>query len=547
MSNAHDAQSLLKLASSLAKFAENSEKLSLAFFATKLAKAQQSYPEDHTIGMMSRVVGKMANSDKLFITRAEVQDLYSKFSSRNSKFTALFAEELGHAEVVEAPRPAYDQPVDQSVDVMQEAFDSVVDPVLASALDQAFGGNRVKEYGVKLAKQAVAACASKFIDLGFRVQAEVMCSKDNVFICAVAFETPRGSTSVLVPVETDGSVVYAPSVFVGNTGSADITQETVVDYITSNTGDKLEINAGEVLQAVLVARGSDSEISDVDLALTKLNASKESAVDYLGAQVLGVEVEEANPNLVLNFPQFEDSAFEAVAKKFDSELGFANFKFGSKAIAQGNTLIANQLSNCGIDNYSIAVHASNDEAITYSVALNGGTVAFIVPVKIEAGNMLPPSVLLCNGSVNSFDKASLTDMLRSEGFDRVAALSASPLYGVKASELVAVVRAAVAEGNYVKAEDALNVLSDSDDEKAYDIALNVFTRGLGKQEEVVEEVSKCAMVVHSKHSQYDICGHTGLPLHKTYQDKHGNCLPTYRKGMADSYEGATFMNSKVFF
>lgn len=546
MSNAHNANTLMKLATSVAKLIEDSEKISLPIFTVKLAKAQQTYPEDHTIGMMATVVGKMANSDKLFISRAEVKDLYEKFYTRNTKFAHVFADEIGQVETLPAPK-VHVKPKEINIDLMQEAFDNIVDPVLASALDKAFGGNKVKEYSTSLAKQAAAVCCNIFKDLGFKVQSEVVCGKDNILICSIAFETPRGMTNILVPVETDGSnILYNPSVFVGNTGSEDISKETVVAYLTSKAGDKLYVRAEEVLQAALIAQGSDKEVSDVDLALTKLNAQKESVADYLGPQVLGVEVEQANSNLVLNLPEIEDPEITSIAKTFDSELGFANFKFGSKVIAQGGTLIENQLNNCGINNSTIAIFSSNDDSIIYSVALNGGTVAFKVPLKIENQHVLPPTILLCNGSVKSFDKESLTSLLREEGFDRTAALSASPLYGIKPSELVSIVRNAVAEGNYIKAEDALNVLSESDDKKAYEIALIAFTNGLKKQDLQSEEISKCCMIVKNNHTQYELCGHTGLPLHKVFQDKYGNCQPLYRKGMADSYEGASFMNSKVY-
>jgi len=545
MSNAHQSlHDLVKLSQSLSKFVEDNEKISLPLFTAKLTTAQQNYPEDYTIGMMSTVVGRMANSDKLFISRAEIKDLYEKFYSRNNKFANVFEEELG--------RPAnISQTTAQSVednhfDPMQEAIDTLIDPVLASSLDQLFGGNKVKNYSERSAKMALNACNNKFKELGFSVQSEVLCSKNNVFICSVAFETPRGSTSVFVPVETIDNQVYSPSVFVGNTGSEEISKEAIVAYLTSKAGEKLSLRAEEILEAAIIAKGADEEISDVDIAVTKLNAQKESTVDYLAPQVLGVEIKSENPNLMLNLPVSEDPEISSIARTFESELGFANFKFGSVLIRRGHDLISNELEKCGVNTYSIAVHDSNDDSIIYSVAVNGGSVAFKVPLKIENKNILPPSIVLCNGSVKSFDKTSIANLLHEEGFDRVASLSASPLYGLKASELVNIVRTAVSEENYIKAEDALNILANSDDEKAYSVALNVFKQSLAKQEIASEEVNKCSMIVRTKHSQYDMCGHTGLPLHKTYQDKNGHCQPIYRKGMDESYEGATFMNSKIY-
>lgn len=542
----NDMQQLLTLANSLAKFAEDNEKISLPLFSVKLAQAQQSYPSDYTIGMMSAIVGKMANKDKLFISRAEVKDLYDRFYSRGNKFAAVFGEELGQPAVISEPTPV--PQVDTSiVDLIQQEYEAAVDPVLASALDKAFGGNTVKEYSKSLAKQAVSICNNRMKDLGFTVQSEVLCGKDNILMCNVAFETPRGTTSVLVPVETaNGRVQYSPSVFVGNTGSQELTKDALVAYLTSQTGNKLTVQTAEVLNAVLLATRSEQEVSDVDLAFIKMNAAKTASSEYSAPQIMGIELDQINPNLIVEVPVTQDPQFESIARTFDSELGFANFKFGSKVVQQGHQLIKRQLQDAGLSAHNVAVASCTDDAIQYSVAINGGSVAFTVPVKIESGSVLPPTILLCNGSIKSFDKSSLVFLVQLEGFDRVAASNASPLYGIKPSELVAIVRTAVAEGNLTKAEDALNVLANGNDDKAYSIAMNVFEAGLKPHQTPQVEAVKCAMVIKSKHSQYDTCGHTGLPLHKVYQDKQGHCQPLYRQAMTDSYEGVNLSQNKVF-
>ena len=542
MSNAQ--QTLIKLANELAKFVDDNEKISLPFFTVKLTKAQRDFPEDHTIGMISLVANRMANNDKLFISRAEIKDLYEKFYSRSTKFASVFVDELGVVEVLE---PIHNITKENTVnDFMQESIDKIVDPVLASSLDQAFGGNKVKSYNAALAKQAISICNNTLLSIGFHTKSEVICGNNDILVCAVAFETPRGTTSILVPVEIVNDSICYPSIFVANAGTENINKQSIYNYLTTQAGNKLMVRASEVLDAAMMATGSNKEISNVDLALTKLNSTKENKEYYLGNQIIGIKVASENPNLMINLPKIEDPKFETIAKTFDTELGFASFKFGTKLITQGNLLIIKQLQACNITNYNIAVLASNDDIITYSISINGGSVAFKVPVKIENNMAIPPSVLICDGSVKSFDKSELVKLLNSGGFDRAASVSASALYGIKASELVNIVKNAIAEENYVKAEDALNVLANSDDDKAYNIALVAFSQGLKKREDNIEEVSKCAMIIKNNHSQYDICGHTGLPLHKIYIDKFGHCQPLYRKNMADSYEGASFMHSKVY-
>lgn len=53
-------------------------------------------------------------------------------------------------------------------------------------------------------------------------------------------------------------------------------------------------------------------------------------------------------------------------------------------------------------------------------------------------------------------------------------------------------------------------------------------------------------MIKNSTSEHPICSHTGLPVHKVFQDKDGNCQPMYRKGMDETYEGASFMNAKIF-
>jgi hypothetical protein len=94
--------------------------------------------------------------------------------------------------------------------------------------------------------------------------------------------------------------------------------------------------------------------------------------------------------------------------------------------------------------------------------------------------------------------------------------------------------------------DALNCIKQSGDAKAYVVAFRIFASGLGDSKVEAKEESACKMVMKTASSQHPVCGHTGLPLHKVYQDEHGNCRPLYRKGMDESYEGAYFMNHKIF-
>src|SRR5271154_5606770 len=99
-----DFNHIKKVANSLSKLIEDSEKIALPIFVAKLAKASELYPEDQTIGVMADVTARMASSKKMFISRAEIKDLYNRLYSRNTKFAELFKNELGSIEKAVAPK-----------------------------------------------------------------------------------------------------------------------------------------------------------------------------------------------------------------------------------------------------------------------------------------------------------------------------------------------------------------------------------------------------------------------------------------------------------
>ncbi len=145
-----------------------------------------------------------------------------------------------------------------------------------------------------------------------------------------------------------------------------------------------------------------------------------------------------------------------------------------------------------------------------------------------------------------FNKDSVNELYVNNQRDYKVAAATSPQFGLKPSDLVNNIRDAIAEGNHSKAEDALNVLASAGDEKAYAHGFHAFLTGLSGKSEKKATESCCSMIIKSASSQHPMCGHTNLPLHKVYQDKEGNCRPTYRKGMDESYEGAVFNNHKIF-
>lgn len=529
-----------KSVDSILKLIEDSEKVGLPTFASKLAKASEVYPEDYTIGAMAGIVAKMAGSNKMFITRAEIKDLYKRLYSRNTKFAELFSGELGEIVKLATPQIYNRENDDESLNIINKAYEKIVDPALANALNSAFG-NKVKTYTSVSADKAQTVCLNSLTKNKLAAQVDVVNGREDVVICRVSFETPKGQTSVFVPIEIVADKALLPSVFVGNGGPEDFTKENLENYVLSNAGKKLAISDMLVLTAVSNIKDGD-KISNVDLVLTKLNAQKEAAADFSQGQILFQSVEPEAKNLEVSTPTYQDSEMQSFADQFETPFGLANFTFGKEAVETAKKVILSRLGSFGVQNPQISVFDVSADSVVYAVSANAGRTAFRVPVNMKSGT--GPTVIISNGMVRDFSQKSVHELFEMESTDHKAAAMASPLYHLKASELVDVVRQATTEQNYSKAEDALNVLVELGDDKAYQTAFVVYTNGLSG---VKQAESKCSHIVKSSASKHPVCGHTGLPLHKVYQDKNGDCHPLYRKGMDETYEGAYFLNSKIFF
>lgn len=532
----------LQVFGSLSKFIEDSETIPLHSFASKLEQAATSFPEDYTIGMLSDVIARMSTNKKLVISRAEIRDLYNKFYSRNSKFAATFADELALPSV---PTPKqYNREENESYTIPAAAYEKITDQVLANALGTAFG-NEVRGYTDSAASRAKTACETECRSVRATCRVDVVCGNEKIIVCRAAFETPKGLTSILVPVEANVEQVFSPSVFVGNDGVEEFSADNLTSYISTHAGARLGVDAALVLTATTAAEVA--EISDVDLALTRLNASKETKVlghENIIEQELSITPAQASWELAVKTASTTSAEAEAFGGSLDSAAGVAGLTFGREVVEASKKAIEDHLKLLGFRDHRVAVADVDEKGIVFAAALNQGRTTFKVPVsKAEMGSV--PDMIISNGGIHEFNQLTLDALSRDGICEYRVAGAASALYGLKASDLVDTVRVGMKEKNYAKVEDALNVLATYGDDKAYKSAFEIYMGGLGAVASNEEE-SSCARIVKSANSTHPVCGHLGLPLHKVYQDKNGNCKPLYRRAMDETYDGAVFNNSKVF-
>lgn len=529
-----------KLVGSLVKSIEDNEKLATPILVAKLEKCVAAYPSDQTMGTMARVLGKMALNNTLFIKKSELKDLYIKLYSRNTKFAELFQDELG---IVDSPVVPATSQRDESVNV--NAYE-VGDQVLANALNSVFDKNLpVKMYSQTLADKAAESVTTTLDSWNLKPSSlSVGDGSDKFLVIKADYETPKGITSFYVPVEIKGGKITEAHVFMGNLGPQELNHIAIKSYLTTQAGNKLQINASSILNVLTEASSENREVSDTEIALTKLNASRQGKSEFFQNQIVGQKIAIASNDVAdVELPKYDE--FISFEDQFTSPLGQASLQFGADKVKVGREHIVRELTSYGHKNPQVVVAKSDARTIFYNVSLDAGRVGFTVPVKIASGKITKPNFMLCNGSLASFNQDGINELYVNNSSDFKAAASASPLFGLKPSDLINNVRKAIDEGNHVKAEDALNVLANAGDEKAYATGFQIFMDGLGYKKEASTDLT-CSMMLRNATSEHPICGHTGLPIHKVYQDKEGNCRPLYRRGMEETYEGAIFNNSKIF-
>lgn len=475
---------------SLQKYVQNSEKLAIPLLTSKLSKLAELYPQDATIMGISKVLTKVQSKNQFTITRGELKNMYRQLYARNTKFADYFGEELGSLDGPAVPK-LYEKHEEPIKDIYSAGGNSVMAALLTGELDKSDPETLFSKDDAQKALASVNEILESWSARASKL--EISTGDKSAIIIKANYDTPKGIVSFLVPVEIKSGIVIKPTAFVGNAGAKEINHTNIKNYLTASIDAKLpEVNRP----------GS----KDIEL------------------------------------PKAEQ--FDSFAAKFESPFGVATFKFGSDKVNLGRDIIVRTLAGFGIDYPQMNIVDTKDNAIVYGVSV-GGKVSFKVPVKLANNKVLAPDFMICNGSVMAFTKANITSLFAKNESDYKVLASTSPAYGLKVNELLEVIREAALEHNYTKAEDALNVLQQTGGEKAYKQALQEYMSGLSIQK-TEESTIKCSMIVKSSVSQYPTCGHTGLPLHKVFQDEHGNCHPLYRKDMPNQFESAIFNNSKIF-
>lgn len=528
-----------------AKAVYDNEKFPVGVLAVRAKKLALAYPTDPTVVGCSNFLNKRAGSEAVWITRAELKNVYSRLYSNNNKFASEFKGELGLVE--HDPRTLMQRDPHEGENLVASAYKQLSDSLLSEQLESALDKKTAfKLYSSDTAKEAQKTCARELNSFGaFPKKLAVVAGQSDIIICQATYETPKGQSSILIPVEIKEGVALMPSMFLSVGGFVNLNKSTLQEHLITTAGRSFQVDVQKLLKKISEAKnGKPKTMSDVEQVVMKVASTRQTPVAQTPDAVIMQEVDAASPNV--ETPTLEaPEEVKSMAAMLTSNAGAAEFTFGKKAVKLGRGLIDNELRAAGYSNAQIAVADNTESSISYAVAVDG-KFGFTVPVKIKEGKMFLPKVVVASGRVFDMSADGLSTLLSEGETDPQAVAMTSPVYGVKPSELVDTVREAMVSENFPAAEDALHVLKNSGDEVAYKAALNLYVKGLKGTPEEVKHT--CSAPVKLASSKYLICSHTGLPVHQVFTDKHGHCQRAYRKDMSQSSEGSPLtITNKIHF
>lgn len=543
----HDFNRVTDIVIKTAKAVYDNEKFFVGQLAIRAEKIAQAFPHDNTsVGFANFL--KKRSIDATFISRAELKDVYNKLHSPNNKLGQYFKQELGLTEQPKTNLMIRDS--HEGENLIDKAYAQCANPILSEQLSAAFENKPHNVYSSDLARDAKKVCARELNACGLLPRhIDVVAGQKDLLICRATYDTPKGQCHVLIPVESQNDKALIPNFFLTTAGFVELNMKFIQEHLKTTAGKVYHVDVQQLLTTISAAKNNSNikPLSDVEQIVMKTAAAKGVPSTHTFDGILYKEFNPIDPVAVdAKMPNLPEA--EKFAARLSSNVGVAEFVLGKAAVEMGRGLILQELHSAGHKNSQIAVSDVAKDVIMYSVSVDGGF-GFTVPISVVNGKAAPPKVIVSSGRVFEFSATGINELLSTADTDPVASAQASPLNALKPSSLVEEVRSALAAGNYIKAEEALHVLKTAGDAVAYQSGYIAFINGLAgkKIEKNASEISKCAAPVQTTTSKYVHCSHTGLPLHKVYQDSNGNCLPLYRKQMKESSEGASFLHSRVYF
>lgn len=514
---------LKKAIEKTAQLIENDERFWTGALEVRAEGLAHQYPHDPTVVGMYRYLKGQSQKNPL-ISRAELQDAYRRLAGRSTVFKDNFSTELGSAVKLAEPKRI------QHDEFEGKAFNFGVDADLAKTISNLFetSAHNLSDGTVKKAEEVCLKGMNRFSYKPHSLTA--LASSEDGVVCSVSYETPKGMVNVIVPLEVEKELgPLFPTAFVSSAGFVELTEENLNHYLQVSAGKKIQVEAKVVLQAIKTAkRGmADPVEAELDSIIARAKMSTPS-VDMNG--IVGVKIDD---EIVDTLPYSEETA--SFAEKLASVGGEAEFLLGKKTVEAADRSLRGKLASLGYRNAKVKISSYNKDSIVFSANVDNQA-AFTVQASLKGGVVELAKMVVANGNLYSFSSEGLNEMM-SQGLDTVALAAASSVSGLSNHQLIEVVKKAMADDNWSAAEEAIHQIQLTGDTQSHKIAfahyMNGMNGGMVKEASHQHTDSCCSMKRKVASSKYEVCGHTGLPLHKVYQNQYGECLPLYRKSSAE--------------
>jgi len=510
-----------------------------ARLASRLTKAAQQNGQDQTIVQMANFLSRRSNAPGgHLITRAELADVYNSLYTSNTKCAAYLEEELG-LKAHNLPEPAQTRRSAKEGQTIEDLYSRHADQGLVAELEAAFDKNTTyKAYDPTVAKKAEKLVAAS---LPGDPVVQTVDGRDYAVLCQATYETPRGKSSVLIPVEVINKNALIPTVFLTPAGFENLNHKLIEDHVVRTAGKNYRVNSEQIFniikKAKAIAAGEpDTEGLDaVDAAVMSFKA-KTGGNNLTPEGILYQKVDAETKAVQLP----ESKQTRTFAEQLGSVAGQAEFVFGQKAVGMGRYWVQNGLEALGYSNVQVKVANINDDSIIYAVSVAGS--GFKVPVKVDNGRAMPPRMVLTASGPENFDKDGIRSAL---GANDINSSSMALGYDLtNPAGLIKEVQAACEVGDIVRAGDAFKALAATGDETATKYAFDLYMEALNG---VKKEAKATPRMKTIKIGGNVVEATTGLPADKVYIDEYGQVQLKSRQyaEKTDEVAAGGFMNAKI--
>lgn len=475
-----DFRDIVNVVKKASEAIHTSEKFPIAGLALRATKAAERFPYDNSIVMASQLLNKMSES-QVFISRQELNNLYDTVYSHNTKLGQVFASELSREKLLKGPT-IYDRTGEQTNPLHD--FEKVADPVMSNALKAVFDKTApVAIYSKATATNAENVCNAGLMELGLTPKKiDILAGQEDLIICRASYETPKGDTNVLIPIEIQNEKAFLPNMFLSEAGFVELTAQALKEHIISKAGKSVYADGKGLLKLLSsVKHKPTAAASDVELAMLRMATAK---AEKAGSQTNGIIGLQVDP-VVSNIPEpivektAEHMEFE---KRVTSQDGAARFLFTDRIVNAGRDMLVRKMAEFGYKGVQVKVAGVKEKEIHYAIGV-GVNAAIMAPVKVANNMIQPPSFAIASGKIKDFSKSGIDELVYSTTPDKRMLAVASLSAGLTPEDLIKQVKEAVAEGNLLKAEDAINVLGETD-KHAQKIAIAIFMKGLSGSEDI---------------------------------------------------------------